>query len=209
MAYNRKVYDEWYNATHFEQRKKWREKNKAVLAEKAKAYAIAHKLERKQYLAKYALAHKAQKREYDRAYHQANRDRRHSQSLGWKKAHLDRVAGYNHKRYLKRREHILEVGKVWKRSNPHKVNAAAAKRRAAILQATPKWLTKGQWKQIEAVYKQAVQISKSTGIEHHVDHVWPLQGKAFRGLHVPWNLQVLEGKENYKKLNHPPVRAGI
>ena len=61
--------------------------------------------------------------------------------------------------------------------------------------ATPQWLTREQLAQIASVYQQAVESGLT------VDHIVPLKGKSVRGLHVPWNLQLLPGSLNYSKNN--------
>lgn len=73
-----------------------------------------------------------------------------------------------------------------------------ALRRAAKLQATPGWANK---EAIKSIYKQREEISKSTGIVHHVDHIIPLRGKYVSGLHVENNLQIIPAKENLSKNN--------
>ena len=112
---------------------------------------------------------------------------------------------------LERREKDLERLREWKKTNPgadkeyyerHKDTEAfkkrhnfhEANRRAAKLNATPKWLTIEQKQQIRETYN-----SCPTGF--HVDHIIPLQGQEVRGLHVPWNLQILLGELNLKKSN--------
>lgn len=76
-----------------------------------------------------------------------------------------------------------------------------ARRRAKKLQATPPWLTDDHKKSIAAIYRRAVQLTKETGTEYHVDHIVPLAGRNVRGLHVPWNLQVITASENHRKWN--------
>jgi len=89
----------------------------------------------------------------------------------------------------------------WRTKNTHKVNAIEGKRRAAKMQRTPTWLSQKQLDEIEAFYEQSTQISESTGIKHHVDHIIPLQGEIVSGLHVPWNLQVISAFNNLSKHN--------
>lgn len=74
----------------------------------------------------------------------------------------------------------------------------ANKRRAAKLNRTPPW---SDLDAMRAIYEQARRLTVETGIQHHVDHVIPLQGKRVSGLHVPGNLQILTGSENSKKRN--------
>jgi len=79
--------------------------------------------------------------------------------------------------------------------------AREAARRAAILQATPSWLTEQQKAHIAAYYELAALLTQAFGFQFDVDHIHPLKGKNFRGLHVPWNLQIMEHTANVAKNN--------
>lgn len=74
----------------------------------------------------------------------------------------------------------------------------SAKRRAAKLHRTPKW---SDLNAIWLLYVEAYGRTRRTGIEHHVDHIYPLQGKLVSGLHVPENLRVVPATVNLTKSN--------
>jgi predicted Fe-S protein YdhL (DUF1289 family) len=79
----------------------------------------------------------------------------------------------------------------------------AKKRRYAMqMQASPEWRGKAE---IRAIYAEAKRKTKETGIEHHVDHIYPLQGVISCGLHVPHNLRVIPKLENCTKSNGHPT----
>lgn len=99
------------------------------------------------------------------------------------------------------RDHFENQRKAWKSENRGRLNALNAKREMAKINATPPWLTEEHFCQIEEFYIKAAQLTKETGIPHQVDHILPLQGKNVRGLHVPWNLQILTASENASKGN--------
>lgn len=77
----------------------------------------------------------------------------------------------------------------------------SAYRRSLKMNATPKWLTKEQLKEIKNIYKSAKTRSEFHEIVFEVDHIEPLKGKNSCGLHVPWNLQVITSTENRSKSN--------
>ena len=99
----------------------------------------------------------------------------------------------------KRREYrrLLKKTPKVKASN----NASYAKRRAAKLQRTPKWLSEQDLKVIKGFYSIAQMLSRVNNEEWHVDHKIPLQGVLVSGLHVPSNLQLMRGIENETKRN--------
>lgn len=89
----------------------------------------------------------------------------------------------------------------YRKANLDRTNAYKSAHRAAKLNATPKWLTAEQKEQIVEFYSIAKRLEAKTGDKYHVDHIIPLNGEYVRGLHVPWNLQVLTASENMSKSN--------
>jgi hypothetical protein len=75
------------------------------------------------------------------------------------------------------------------------------KRDALKKQRMPKWANE---EAIKSIYEEAARISKETGILHHLDHYYPLQGKSVSGLHVHFNLRIIPAKENLSKNNKHP-----
>lgn len=67
-----------------------------------------------------------------------------------------------------------------------------------ITMRTAKWADKNK---ISDIYRRCAELTRSTGLEHHVDHVVPLRGKYVCGLHVESNLQIILARENLRKGN--------
>lgn len=87
------------------------------------------------------------------------------------------------------------------RDHYDRVIANVKSRKHAKIRRVPPWLTADHKRQIEAIYREAQHLTKISGVQMHVDHIVPLQGKTVSGLHVPWNLQILSKDENLTKNN--------
>lgn len=93
---------------------------------------------------------------------------------------------------------VSKTGKAYSRISRAKESAKNAKRRSALMLATPQW---ADCNAVLAFYEQAQLVSASTGVVHHVDHIVPLTSKHVCGLHCEANLQVLPGGDNISKSN--------
>lgn len=130
------------------------------------------------------------KRKQDREYASRNREEATQRASIWY---------YNNLEYALERNR--EIGKKWRTENKDKNSAKSSRYRASKLKATPKWLTKEHHQQIESFYWLVQMQYELTDTKYHVDHIVPLKGKTVCGLHVPWNLQVLEALDNISKGN--------
>ena len=133
--------------------------------------------------------------EYKKEYYEKNREA---------------ILEYKKEYYQKNLGEIKEYKKKYKQKNPEKINMYSAKRRAIKRNACPDWLTQEHHSAIAEFYNKAQELTKETGIPHHVDHIVPLKGKSYdlgtkrmrhtvSGLHVPWNLRVVSAEDNLIK----------
>lgn len=141
--------------------------------------------------------------EYQKSYAAENKDR-----LKYYKTNYREVNGkelYKKEQAsrdpIKNSEYQKKYGPKYREENRALVNFWASNRRSAVIQRKPEWLTEQDNNDILAIYEEARLLTKETGIDHHVDHIVPLQGSLVSGLHTPWNLQVLTANENLTKSN--------
>jgi 5-methylcytosine-specific restriction endonuclease McrA len=138
-----------------------------------------------------------------RKWYHANRDKAAETAKRCKAAKPEQYRNMRRKTYPKNRERWAAAARVHSKKPARRAYLTAqwARRHALELKATPAWLSAIQLAQIQEFYEVAVARTTQTGVPHHVDHIHPLQGANFRGLHVPWNLQVLTAEENVRKGN--------
>ena len=81
------------------------------------------------------------------------------------------------------------------------------------MENVPDWINENHLSQMRALYRHARLLTKETGVQHTVDHIYPIYGTNDSGehiscgLHVPWNLQILTLSENDAKGRKNPVEA--
>ena len=128
-------------------------------------------------------------------------------NITWNMNHIEHRRIYSEKYNLLNINYIRSRTLKYLKNNLHKCNAIRAKYMAAKLHATPEWLTKDHFKEIEEFYLLAKELAwlNQDGKTFHVDHIIPLQGENISGLHVPWNLQLLPASFNIKKSNKSEI----
>lgn len=134
-------------------------------------------------------------REYNRR--EEVKDRKHE----WYQDNRDQViaAASTRPAHVKR-----EYQTAWKERNLVWVRADTKARRRKHREATPPWLSRHHKAQTRELYKVAITMSKTTGEQYVVDHIYPLRSEVVCGLHVPWNLRVITQAENLEKSNTLP-----
>ena len=140
----------------------------------------------KEYMKEYRERNKEKLRQQRAEYYANNKEQELINMRKWKKDNA---------------EYVLEYAKQYALDNPEKRNALEMKRHSKKVSASI--LEGDEWNDffIQEIYELRKTRTVATGLEYHVDHIIPLQGKLVSGLHVWNNLQLLPASINYSKNN--------
>jgi len=189
-----------------------------------KKYYKDNREKRLEYAKQYRQENREKKRESDKQYQQENRERIAENKKQYRQENRERLLEYQKRHYQENREHykqyrqenkerLLEYRKRYYQENKERIlehrkqyyeenkdyYAEISRRRHALKRsAIPDHLLNCEVERQRLVDIYALRriISEATGVEHHVDHMWPLSKG---GPHWSGNLQIIPAKKNVSK----------
>ena len=145
-----------------------------------------------------------------KVYNQANKEKIVEYTKVYYQANKEKLKDYSKDYYHNNKEKCSLLYKKYYQANKTKVIAEAAKYRALKIVQIPTHLRDCpiEKKRLYQTYKLCALFTKITGVQHHVDHMWPLSDG---GPHWSGNLQIITATENMSKNStvDPNIKATI
>lgn len=212
LARNRKYHRDHRDELIVKMRDKYAAK-KSEYSAKSKLYYKAH---REKLMSKFKEYYKAnsekilfQQKDYSeknrekisaqkKAYNRSHIDEKKSRDKNYRQSHPEKIATNKMAYHEAHRAEWNERNKAYNKAHPEIKRERDKARKLIKTKAMPPWADRAA---IRVIYAKAEALTRETGIKHHVDHLYPLRGNGFNGLHVHWNLQVLTAAQNLAKGN--------
>ena len=146
----------------------------------------------------YQKAYSEANKEKIKAYREANKEKLAVKKKVWGKAYREA----NKEKIAVKKKAYYQANKekvdAYYQANKEKYAARAAKRRAAKRKQIPIKVRDCpiEKDRVNQIYKLRDIFTKATGVQHHVDHMWPLDKD---GPHWSGNLQIITATENLRK----------
>jgi hypothetical protein len=144
------------------------------------------------------MPEKERKAAYNKAYYEANKEKIKTRNAAYKKANKEKIRETKKAYYEANKEKIKSQSVAHYAANKEMYLERVIKRKALKKKSIPKLLINCpvEKDRLYKVYKLRSIISEATGVEHHVDHMWPLSDG---GPHWSGNLQIITATENLSK----------
>jgi hypothetical protein len=182
-----------------------RGKCKSCCGAQSKAWRDANADRKSAYDHDYYVANKEEIATYNAARYTANKEGYAARNQKWREQNPEKSKEGSRRRRREKPEIVRAAQRHHYRKNKGRYVAQARAREELIKRATPPW---ANLKAIERFYVEAERLTRVTGIKHHVDHFYPLQGKMMCGLHVEANLRVVPALVNLRKSNRIEEAVG-
>ena len=137
-------------------------------------------------------------KEYNKKYYQENCEKRLEYAKQYYEENYEELREYMKQYHQKNRRKRSEYSKQYFQDNPEKFAVYRTKRDALKRDSIPETLLNCpiEKDRLEKTYKLRDLLTKATGVQYHVDHIWPLSKG---GPHWSGNLQVITAEENLSK----------
>lgn len=177
---------------------KYRLENAAVIKKSKQEYRASNVEKELAYKEKYRAENKEAIQKYNAHFYQNNIERERARVKKYNAENPDIAAKWQ----LANPEKAKAKSKRWAMKNRELVNTIQPqRRRAAKLNAIPKWFNELDELVIAEAAKLCRMRLKATGIKWNVDHIVPLQSKLVCGFHIGCNIQLLPATLNSSKGN--------
>lgn len=143
-------------------------------------------------------AARAYQKAYSKDYREANKEKIAVRKKAYYQANREEIIAYQKDYYQANKEKFTVRKKVWRKANKEKINEQTARRRAVKRKRIPIKVRDCpiEKERLRQIYKLSDIFTRATGVQHHVDHMWPLSKK---GPHWSGNLQIITAIKNMRK----------
>jgi len=178
--------------------KAYYEANKEKILVRCKDYRRTNRDKLRAYKKAYYEGNREKVKGYVKAYREANKETVAAAGKAYREANKETIATTKKVYYEANKDKFRAYFKAYKEANKEKVAVWKANRRALKRKQIPVHLRDcpHEKKRLVEIYKLRSILSEATGVQHHVDHMWPL---ADGGPHWSGNLQVIPAEENMSK----------
>lgn len=135
---------------------------------------------------------------YKKQHYSQNKAQIIEKARRYQQDNSEKISQRKREHYQTNKDRISAQKSLYKKANRALFNAAAARRKAAQIKATPVWMNPSK---VAGFYETAQGLSMLLGEWYHVDHIVPLISDFVCGLHCEANLRVITAKENLSKSN--------